>query len=271
MKEIAIVYLMAGISSRFNGKIKQLARVGPNSETLLECSLSQSLPAGFSKIIFIVGPKTYDAIKEIFGDSYKGVPIQYAFQDFDTTKRDRPWGTTDAVTTIKNLVTTSFVVCNGDDLYGEQAFKLLFNHLQNNENCATVGYKLKNVVPKHGSVNRGIFQVENNFVKSVKENFNVTLDNFREKDLSEESLCNMNLFALTPEALEMLDDIVIKFKEKNKEDRKIECLLPEDIGELINEQKIKVKIYPTDETWIGITNPDDEEHVKELLKNFKFG
>jgi CTP:molybdopterin cytidylyltransferase MocA len=48
-KEIALVYMVAGISSRFQGRIKQFAKVGRNQETLIECSLQQAIPAGFSK------------------------------------------------------------------------------------------------------------------------------------------------------------------------------------------------------------------------------
>ena len=58
-KHIAIVYMVAGISSRFGGKIKQLAKVGPNQETLIEYSLNQAISSGFTKIIFIVGEKTF--------------------------------------------------------------------------------------------------------------------------------------------------------------------------------------------------------------------
>ena len=49
-KTISIVYMVAGISSRFGGKVKQFAQVGKNNETLIELSLNQALEAGFNKI-----------------------------------------------------------------------------------------------------------------------------------------------------------------------------------------------------------------------------
>ncbi len=55
-KELAIVYLVAGISSRFGGKVKALEKITKN-KTLIEYSLSQALKSGFSKIIFVVGNK----------------------------------------------------------------------------------------------------------------------------------------------------------------------------------------------------------------------
>jgi len=58
MKKISLVYMLAGLSSRFGGKAKAFAKVGPGGETLLEYSLNQALLNGFKKIIFIVSHKT---------------------------------------------------------------------------------------------------------------------------------------------------------------------------------------------------------------------
>ena len=55
---VAIVYMLAGMSSRFGGSPKALTKVGPNNETLLEISLLQALKQPFSKIIFITNPLT---------------------------------------------------------------------------------------------------------------------------------------------------------------------------------------------------------------------
>jgi len=38
---LAVVYMVAGLTSRFEGKIKQFAKVGPDDETLIEYSLSR--------------------------------------------------------------------------------------------------------------------------------------------------------------------------------------------------------------------------------------
>jgi len=134
-KDIALVYMVAGMSSRFNGKIKQFAKVGRNGETLIEVSLQQALRAGFSKIVFIVGEKTEKPFKEMFGEEYKGVPIFYVFQGFDSNIRDKPWGTVEAVVKIKEVVNCDFVVCNGDDLYGEFAFRKCVEHLEAMNGC----------------------------------------------------------------------------------------------------------------------------------------
>ncbi|MBU0894778.1 MAG: nucleotidyltransferase [Nanoarchaeota archaeon] len=264
--EITLVYLVAGISSRFGGKIKQLAKIGPDNETLIEYSLKQTISAGITKIIFIVGEKTEKPFKEMFGDNYKGIPVYYAFQTYDKTKRDKPWGTLDSLFSAKSLINSPFIVCGGDDIYGKKAFEKLVKHLKNNSNNATIGYKLKNVLSEKGTVNRGIFQVDlDNNVTEIKEYFKIDSSNLNEKGLTKESLCSMLLFALQPNIFDMLEEKIIKFKQEHQEDRTKEVLAPEEIGKLIQEKKITMKCYPTEEEWIGITNPEDEYYVKKKL------
>jgi len=266
VKEVAIVYPVAGLSSRFGGKIKQFARVGPKGETLMEFSLNQAIKAGFSKIIFIVGEKTERMFKIIFGENYRGVPVYYVSQEFDIKERDRPWGTAEAACCIKEIIDCPFVFCNGDDIYGEKNFKVLFNHLQESKDPATIGHELIDVVPEEGSVHRGIFEVsDEGYVKKLVETFNIEKKKLEEQNLNEDDLCSMNIFALYPEVIEELNKRLIKFKSENKGDRKVEFLIPNEISNLVEENKMKMKIYPTLNKWFGITNPEDEEIVRGLL------
>lgn len=265
-KEIAIVYMLAGLSSRFEGNPKWLIKIGPNGESLIEYSLNQALPTGFTKIIFIVSEKTKPLFKEAFGNSYRGIPIIYALQSFNNAERDKPWGTVDALCSAKDFIDCPFVICNGDDIYGREAFERLTNHLKENNLSATLGYKLGTVLPEKGQVNRGIFETNPvGTVKSIIETFGISTSNLEEKGLKKETPCSMNIFALFPKDLEFINEELTKFKEKNKRDRKIECLLPEKIGKLIKEGKITMQLYPTDAKWLGVTNPEDEEKVRKEI------
>ena len=49
-----LVVMVAGMSSRFGGKPKQMARIGPNNETLIEYSINQAIKNPFSKIIIVL-------------------------------------------------------------------------------------------------------------------------------------------------------------------------------------------------------------------------
>ena len=263
----SIIYMVAGLSSRFGGKVKAFAKVGPNNESLIEYSLNQAIESGFNKIIFIVSKKTENLFQEKFQNSYKGIPIYYAIQEFDEIQRDKPWGTADALGSAKNLIQEPFVVCNGDDIYGKETFKILLEHLKEKNFGTTIGYKLGEVLSETGGVNRGIFELNiDGNVKNITETLDIKKENLKEKNLSENILVSQNIFALHPEIVFELNKKLLEFKEKNKGDRKIECYLPVEISNLIKEGKLILKLYPTSEKWFGITNPDDEFKVKQELE-----
>lgn len=261
--------MVAGMSSRFGGKIKQFAQVGINNETLIECSLNQAIKSGFNKIIFVVGNLTEKPFKEKFGSNYKRIPIYYALQTFSPENRDKPWGTADALVSTKPFIDSPFVICNGDDIYGENTFKILFNHLKESSDSATIGYNLFDVLPEKGAVNRGIFKVENNYVKKITETFNISKENFTKINLTPNALCSQNIFAFHPQILDFLEKITTEFKKSHPNNRKAECLLPSEISNLIESGKINLIIYSTPDKWVGVTNPADEEIVRNYLKSAK--
>jgi NDP-sugar pyrophosphorylase family protein len=262
-----IVYIVAGLSSRFGGKTKAFAEVGPNGETLIEYSLNQALLAGFSKIIFVVSEKTEKLFKEKFGDNYKGIPISYTFQKYDSEKRDKPWGTGDAICSAIDLINEPFVVCTGDDIYGKKTFEILFNYLNTQEDEITITKNLIEMLPEGETVNRGVFEIENEYVIESKEHAGINRENFIEKGCKEDTPVSISIFGLHPKTLQFLKEDLDKFKQENKEDRKIEFFLNTRLAELIKENKIKMKAHYTPEKWFGITNPGDELKVRDELKN----
>lgn len=264
--EATIVYLLAGMSKRFGGKPKGLSKIGPNGETLIEYSLNQSLKAGFTKIIFIVSKKTKPLYEKSIGNNYKGIPIVYALQEYDEKERDKPWGTFDALCSALHFIQTPFVICNGDDIYGEKPFKLLFEHLKNDNTPVTIGYKLKNALPEKEPANRGIFSIKENFVKSIAETLDIEREKLSEKNLKQEDLCSLNIFGFSKESTQDFQSRINEFKQKNSGNRTIECFLPSEISNFISSNKIKMKIYPTEDSVIGITYPEDEEKVKKQLQ-----
>ncbi|MDD3083710.1 MAG: sugar phosphate nucleotidyltransferase [Candidatus ainarchaeum sp.] len=265
---ITIVYLVAGLSSRFNGKIKQFARIGPNNETLIELSMLQAKKAGFEKIVFVVGEKTEIPFKKKFGNNFEGIPIFYAEQKFDKETRDKPFGTVDALVSAINIVKENFVVCNGDDLYGEKSLKIAKEFLEKNDGkgCC-IGFELGKVIPETGKTNRGIFEIDKkNNILGIKEFFDIEKNNLEEKNLTKKTLCSMNLFGLPKNALQLLEKKLYNFKKNNKNNRKIECLLPVELGELLREKKLELKLLSTNDDWFGVTNPEDEEIIREKIR-----
>lgn len=264
--EIAIVFMVAGISSRFGGKIKSFAIIGPKGESLIEYSMDQALKSRFTKIIFIVGNTTEKPFKEKFGNSYKGIPIYYALQTFDTKLRLKPWGTSDALCSAKKYINCPVLVCNGDDIYGENSFKTLFEHLKNSSDEATLGYKLIDTLPDTTPGNRGIFKVKDDYVLELKEVLGIEKSNLSATGNKSDDFCSLNFYALHPKTIEMLNEKVEEFKKQNPNEKTKEALLPNMISELIKENKIKMKIYKATDKAYGVTVPGDEEILRKELE-----
>ena len=52
--DITLAVLAAGIGSRYGAGIKQLARVGPSGEILMDYSIHDAVLAGFDRVVFII-------------------------------------------------------------------------------------------------------------------------------------------------------------------------------------------------------------------------
>ena len=261
--------MVAGLSSRFGGKPKAFAKIGPNNESLIEVSIDRAIKAGFNKIIFIVGKETQSTFKEFFHNHHKGLPVEYALQTYNPEIRDKPWGTADAICSANHLINTACLVCAGDDLYSEETYQTLFNHIKNETTDATVGYTLNEHLPEEGEVNRGIFQVENNYVTSSDEILKISRTNLKEKNLTLNTPCNISIFLLQKATLNQLNEILIKFKQENQDSRTKECYLNVELGNLVKNNKAKLRYHPGEGRMIGITNPQDELEAKELLRHQK--
>lgn len=263
-KEIAIVYMVAGLSKRFGGEIKPFAQVGPNGESLIEYSLNQALNAGFSKIYFIVGNTTEMAFKQKFSENYRGIPVYYALQKYAPEERDRPWGTVDALSTLKGVIDCKFVVCNGDNIYGENTFKILAEHLNKSGEEATLGYRLGDSLNEFPA-NKAIINAKDGYVRSLREMFGLEKARLPQ-GISLEDLCSKNIFALHPRTVDMLYDKFQQFKKDHEGDRKIEYILSNALSELLEEGKIIMRIYPAVESCLDVTMQEDVESVREKLR-----
>jgi NDP-sugar pyrophosphorylase family protein len=259
---VAIVYMVAGMSSRFGGRPKQLAKVGPNNETLIEYSVNQALKQGFSKLIFITNSKTEHLFRKIFKDKYQNRDVLYVEQTYDRTMRTRPWGTTDAICSLIGKLDESFILLNGDDIYGESTFETGYNMMKELNINIIGGLPVINTMPQEGDVNRGIIMVNDNKVCGMKEMLKISKLNNPELM---NNLANVNFIGLQYDVLLLLNEILLQFKKDNSEDAKTECLLPDNLNQLIEEGKMDMKFFEIQNKIIGLTNPEDELIVKNLL------
>ena len=62
-----LIIMAAGIGSRYGKGIKQLAKIGPHDEIIMDYSIYDALEAGFNKVVFIIRKDIEKEFKEVIG------------------------------------------------------------------------------------------------------------------------------------------------------------------------------------------------------------
>ena len=84
MKNTTLVIMAAGIGSRFGGGIKQLEKMGPNGEIIMDYSIYDAKEAGFNKVVCIIRKDIEKDFKEIIGNRIEKVmDVEYVFQSLE--------------------------------------------------------------------------------------------------------------------------------------------------------------------------------------------
>ena len=280
-----LLIMAAGIGSRFGTGIKQLEPVDDANHIIMDYSIHDAIEAGFNHVVFIIREDIEKEFKEAIGNriaaicSFHDVTVDYAFQDINNIPgelpagRTKPWGTGQAVLAAKNVIKTPFIVINADDYYGKEGFKAVHEYLVNGGKSCMAGFVLKNTLSDNGGVTRGICKMdENGNLTEVVETKNIlkTADG-AEADgvvVDVNSLVSMNMWGLTPDFLDVLENGFKEFfkKEVPSNPQKAEYLIPIFIGELLEQGKMFVKVLKTDDTWYGMTYHEDVVAVKDSFK-----
>lgn len=115
-----------------NTRSKGLISIDANGRPLLDYLLLNAKRAGYQTIFMVTGANNH-LFKEYFGkknrdNNFNGLNISYAVQHIPI-EREKPLGTCDAVfqamQEYPQLKEESFTVCNSDNLYSENALRLL--------------------------------------------------------------------------------------------------------------------------------------------------
>ncbi len=284
-----MIVMAAGMGSRYGG-LKQLDPVGPHGETIIDYSVYDTIRAGFGKIVFIIRRDIEPAFRQAIGDRYEArIPIGYAFQHLDMlppgftvpASRQKPWGTGQAVWITEPLVHEPFAVINADDFYGFDSFQVLANHLRQVDAQATeyamVGYTLGRTLSAHGSVSRGVCEINaEGYLDHIRELTRIerfgaaaryTDDRGATHPLSGEETAAMNMFGFTPTIYAHLRQLFAEFLQTQGQSEKAEFYMPSAVGQLVRQNVARVKVLPTNASWFGITYQDDKPAVIASLRD----
>lgn len=289
MKEPILVVMAAGIGSRFGG-LKQMTPFGLHGESLIDYSLYDALEVGFKRVIFIVNKRIHEDFRERVGKHVEGsMEVRYVMQELDMLPegftvpegRSKPWGTAHAILCCRDLIDAPFCAINGDDLYGRDALRQLYDYLKAGSQpgaYAMVGFQLQNTLSENGYVSRGRCQVnDKGYLDSIVELTHVistmdgplyTLDGENYRKLAPDTAVSMNIWGLTPDFMEELERAFPPFYEQAMKTNplKAEIYLPNVIGDMLKAGRASVKVLSSKDKWYGVTNASDRPAVEAGLR-----
>ena len=100
-----LLVLAAGLGSRYGG-LKQLDKLGPNGETIIDYSIYDAIRAGFGKVVFVIRKDIEEEFKEVIISKLSGkIAVDYCLQELEylpegfalPAERVKPWGTGHAI------------------------------------------------------------------------------------------------------------------------------------------------------------------------------
>jgi dTDP-glucose pyrophosphorylase len=284
MSKYTLLILAAGMGSRYGG-LKQIDKLGPGGETIIDYSIYDALHAGFDKIVFVIRKSIEAEFQEIVIEKFKGkIEVDYVLQEIEhipsrfklSVPREKPWGTAHAILMAKDKIHDFFAVINGDDFYGKNSFLVLSHYLNtlslsNTKTYAMVAYRLGNTLSDNGTVSRGICTVnKKQYLEKIVEHTKLNRNgdkiinryaDMSQTELSPSTLVSMNFWGFHPSIFGHIEDLFIDFLQKHIHNPASEFYIPFVIDNLIQQEKIEVKVLQTTSQWYGITYQEDRQHV----------
>jgi len=281
-----VVFMAGGLGSRYKG-LKQVDGILPNGSPLIEYSLYDAIESGFTKFVFIISravPENFIAkISAVLNN--KRLEHHWVVQttesflpaDHSLSPREKPWGTGHALLCAQKVVQENFLVINADDFYGRTSFQcaaaMIHKGNVGEHQYSTIAFLLENTLSENGPVSRGVCATDDNGkLMSVreftnickKENDIIASGGNREVVLQPDDIVSMNFWVLNPSVFRFLSEDFELFL-KSQPGPKEEFFLPSVIDQKIREKAICVTVEVSEESWKGITYPEDKQELQKFL------
>ncbi len=275
------------MGTRYGG-LKQIDPIGPNGEIIIDYSIYDAINAGFGKVVFVIRHCFEDAFKEKIGNKFINlVETAYSYQEVNTCvdgfelpkDRDKPWGTGHAILVACDLIHEPFAVINADDYYGPGAFNTIARFLTTKDlsynDYAMIGYTLRDTLSEYGSVARGVCRCdENMLLKGIIEYKKIektsTGARYFEDDgtkhvLTGNEIVSRNMWGFQPSIFDHLKVRFGRFLEERGYESNSELFIPTVVDELINKEKVTVKVLHANDKCFGVTYRKDAANAAKCI------
>lgn len=272
-----MVVMAAGLGSRFGGT-KQLAEVGPDGEAFLDFSIIDAAAAGIDRVVLIVRRDIEDDVRRHIDRRHRDRDITYVRQDEHGPARDKPWGTGHAVLTAAPVVPGPFLVCNADDYYGRSTYAAVAPLAADlpDDRALLAGFRMDHTLPASGEVSRGVCRVDGDRLTSLVETHGIgrRVDGTitatdPEGELAPDTVSSMNFWAFPHRLFDELETGFAAFLAEHGHEDTSEYLLPSVVHDLMARGELTVGVVPTDEAWVGVTNPDDLDIARAQIARLR--
>lgn len=271
--------------------MKQVDPFGPSGETITDYSIFDAIKAGFDRFVFVISPGMEEEFRSSYVQKFPGhLKVDYVIQSIGNIpegfelplERVKPWGTAHAVLMARDAIKEPFAVINADDYYGRESYRIMHDFLVKSReeepgNYCMVGFELQKTVSEHGSVARGICQVDDRgFLNGMVERTKVFLQDggivFEDDDhtihpLGGKDTVSMNLFGFTPDFFHHIEDIFRDFIKDNIDNPRAELYIPLVVDKLIKGGKARMSVLQTPESWFGVTYQEDKPKVLSAIRS----
>lgn len=281
-----LLILAAGMGSRYGG-LKQIDKIGPSGEAIIDYSIYDAIRAGFGKVVFVIRPELEDDFRNFFGTKLDGkIDMEFVYQTIDnvpkgieiTTDRQKPWGTAHAILVAKDAINEPFAAINADDFYGADAYKTVADYFKTNQKSTDhcmVGYQLDGTLSDFGTVSRGVCKTdENGFLQQIEE-----VTKIRKKDgdigfedadgswrlLTGKEIVSMNIWGFYPEMFRVFKEGFEQFIREAKDDPKAEYFIAWPLMDMMQNNKGRIKVLETAAEWFGVTYKEDKASAIEKI------
>ncbi len=281
-----LLILAAGMGSRYGG-LKQIDKIGPSGEAIIDYSIYDAIRAGFGKVVLVIRPELEDDFRAFFGSKLDGkIEIEYVYQTIDnvpdgievSADRKKPWGTAHAILVAADAINEPFLAINADDFYGAEAYQAVGDFFSTNKDENThcmVGYELGLTLSDFGTVSRGVCQYDENLIlENITEVTNIEKKageiGFTDQDkgwslVDPKAYVSMNVWGFYPGIFDTFKKGFEQFILKAKDDPKAEYYIALPLMDMVANKKGAIKILQSDARWFGVTYREDKQFAIDKI------